>query len=58
MERDKTAEFGMAHLPTPVITRWESHPKTTLDDALRIYDAAILAQGRVNKTQSKQKGRK
>ena len=58
MERDKTAENGMAHLPAPVITRWESHPDTTLVDALRVFDAAILAQGRVNQTQSKQKGRK
>jgi hypothetical protein len=58
MEKDKTAVCGMAHLPTPVLTRWESHPQTTLEDALRIYDAAILAQGRVNQTQRKQRGRK
>lgn len=58
MEKDKTAVCGMAHLDKPVITRWESHPQTTLEDALRIYDAAILAQGRVNQTQRKQRGRK
>lgn len=58
MERDKTAVCGIAHLDKPIITRWESHPQTTLDDALRIYDAAILAQGRVNQTHRKQKGRK
>lgn len=58
MERDESGVNGIAHLPTPIITRWETHPKTTLADALRVYDAAILAQGRVNQTQRKQKGRK
>lgn len=58
MEADKTAHLGMAHLPTPVITRWESHPDTTLDDALRVYDDAILRQGKVNIATRKTKGRK
>jgi hypothetical protein len=58
MERDTSGVNGMAHLPTPVISRWETHPATTLGDALRVYDAAILSQGRVNQTQRKSKGRK
>ena len=57
LSRDHTRDLGMAHLPQPVLTRWESHPKTTLADALRVMDAAILAQGKVNRIQSKQEGR-
>lgn len=55
---DETAANGMAHMDDPVITRWESHPDTTLADALRVYDRAIKAQGTVNTTVSKSKGRK
>lgn len=58
LEKDVTAPLGMAHLPVPVITHWESNPKTTLADALRIYDAAILNQGKVNQAVRKTKGRK
>lgn len=58
LEADKTAANGMAHLPNPVITRWESHPDTTFADAIRVYDAAIKRQGTVNQTASKTKGRK
>lgn len=58
LNKDKSAPNGIAHLPVPVITRWESHPDTTLVDVLRVYDAAIKAQGTVNIAQSKAKGRK
>ena len=58
LEKDRTAEYGLAHLDTPIITRWESHDKVTLDDALRVYDQAIKNQGRVNIAKSKAKGRK
>lgn len=55
---DKSAPNGKAHLNFPVITRWESHPDTTMDDALRVVDLAIKNQGRVNIAASKAKGRK
>jgi hypothetical protein len=55
---DDTRDLGMAHLPQPVLTRWESHPKTTLADALRVFDRAIKNQGTVNVAVSKAKGRK
>lgn len=58
VDADRTRENGMAHLTVPVITRWESNPNTTLDDALRVYDAAIKNQGTVNTAVSKAKGRK
>ncbi len=58
LEKDKSAPNGIAHLPVPIITRWESHPDTTLEDALRVFDVAIKAQGTVNIAQSKAKGRK
>jgi hypothetical protein len=58
MEKDPSGVNGIAHLPKPVITRWESHPRTTLEDAIRVYDAAIRNQGKVNQTVSKAKGRK
>jgi hypothetical protein len=58
LNADKTAELGMAHLPQPVITRWETNPASTLEDALRIMDAAIKNQGKVNLAVNKAKGRK
>lgn len=58
MEKDTSGVNGIAHLPEPVITRWESHPDTTIEDVLRVYDTAILNQGKVNLTASKAKGRK
>ena len=53
VEKDPTKDNGIAHVDKPVITRWESHPKTTLNDALRVYDAAIKSQGTVNLAQKK-----
>lgn len=58
MAKDRSGVNGIAHLPEPIITRWESHPATTLEDALRVYDTAILNQGKVNLTASKARGRK
>lgn len=58
MEKDPSGVNGIAHLPKPVITRWESHPDTTIEDVIRVYDTAIRNQGKVNVIVSKTKGRK
>jgi hypothetical protein len=58
LNEDVSAPNGKAHLEYPVITRWESHPDTTLDDAKRVFDSAIKRQGQINIATSKVKGRK
>lgn len=58
LTRDEKSALGIGHLPDPYLTRFEHHPDTTIEDALRVYDAAIKNQGAVNVSKLKGKGRK
>jgi hypothetical protein len=55
---DERSELGIAQSPYPYVSRFESHPDTVLEDALRVLDRAIKNQGTVNEAVRKQKGRK